>query len=144
MGEIITNGEVDHIVQMKIDLIVAVLFTMADLLRLVNQYNNTGGGYIYASVMLTVWNSDGTVSWSKWMEIDGHQNNSQIGTGTYISSLSSSGGVDGSNNVYALVYKGLSVHMIKFNSSGTVQWKKNFTDNNGYNRGATDTGNKEW
>ena len=49
-------------------------------------YNNTGGGYIYASVMLTVWNSDGTVSWSKWMEIDGHT--SQIGTGTYISSLS--------------------------------------------------------
>ena len=27
--------------------------------------------------------------------------------------------------------------MIKFNSSGTVQWRKNFTDNNGYNRGAT-------
>ena len=101
-------------------------------------YNNTGGGYIYASVMLTVWNSDGTVSWSKWMEIDGHQEaTSQIGTGTYVSSLSRAVTADGSNNVYALVYKGLSVHMIKFNSSGTVQWKKNFTDNNGYNRGAT-------
>ena len=88
MEEIITNGGVDHIVQMKIDLVIAVHFTMADLLRLVPSSNNTGGGYIYASVMLTVWNSDGTVSWSKWMEIDGHQNTSQIGTGTYISSLS--------------------------------------------------------
>ena len=101
-------------------------------------YNNSGGGYIYASVMLTVWNSDGTVSWSKWMEIDGYQEaTSQQGTGTYVSSLSRAVTADGSNNVYALVYKGLSVHMIKFNSSGTVQWKKNFTDNNGYNRGAT-------
>ena len=101
-------------------------------------YNNTGGGYIYASVMLTVWNSDGTVSWSKWMEIDGHQEaTSQIGTGTYVSSLSRAVTADGSNNVYALVYKGLSVHMIKFNSSGTVQWRKNFTDNNNGNRGAT-------
>ena len=101
-------------------------------------YNNTGGGYIYASVMLTVWNSDGTVSWSKWMEIDGHQEaTSQIGTGTYVSSMSRSVTADGSNNVYAVVYKGLSVHMIKFNSSGTVQWKKNFTDNNNGNRGVT-------
>ena len=101
-------------------------------------YNNTGGGYIYASVMLTVWNSNGTVSWSKWMEIDGHQEaTSQIGTGTYVSSMSRSVTADGSNNVYAVVYKGLSVHMIKFNSSGTVQWKKNFTDNNNGNRGVT-------
>ena len=101
-------------------------------------YNNTGGGYIYASVMLTVWNSDGTVSWSKWMEIDGYQEaTSQQGTGTYVSSMSRSVAADGSNNVYAVVYKGLSVHMIKFNSSGTVQWKKNFTDNNNGNRGVT-------
>ena len=101
-------------------------------------YNNSGGGYIYASVMLTVWNSDGTVSWSKWMEIDGYQEaTSQQGTGTYVSALSRAVTADGSNNVYALAYKGLSVHMIKFNSSGTVQWKKNFTDNNNGNRGAT-------
>lgn len=94
-------------------------------------YNNSGGGYIYASIMLTVWNSDGTVSWSKWMEIDGHQEaTSQIGTGTYVSSMSRSVTADGSNNVYAVVYKGRDTHMIKFNSSGTVQWRKFFNDNN--------------
>ena len=138
MGEIITNGEVESYRANEDRFDSCCALYDGRFAAIGTTYNNTGGGYIYASVMLTVWNSDGTVSWSKWMEIDGHQEaTSQQGTGTYVSSLSRAVTADGSNNVYALVYKGLSVHMIKFNSSGTVQWKKNFTDNNGYNRGAT-------
>jgi hypothetical protein len=99
------------------------------------QTSNNGGsgvGQINSNVMVTVWNSDGSVSWSKWLSIDNTLNNnsSQQGTGTYVSAVTDAVAADGSNNVYALVYKGHDTHMIKFNSSGTVQWKKYWNGSN--------------
>ena len=94
---------------------------------------NNGGpgvGSINNNVMLTVWNSDGTVSWTKWISIAGSQNNnsSNVGT-TYTEGID----VDGNNNVYILVATGgTDCHLIKFNSSGTVQWKKTWSSNIGF------------
>ena len=73
--------------------------------------------------LLTAWNANGTVSWSKWISIDGTQNNTS-------STVSATGGalagVDSSDNVYVLVNGGSSSasYVMKFNSSGTVQWQK--------------------
>ena len=82
------------------------------------------------------WNSNGTVSWSKWLSVDGTQN-------TDTPNISSSGavvaGVDSSDNIYVMVNGGtsgstLGDYIIKFNSSGTVQYQKKiqriFTSNN--------------
>lgn len=103
-------------------------------------YNNGGPGVgqINANVMVTVWNSDGSVSWSKWLSIDNTLNNnsSQTGLGTYISAMTESVGADGSNNVYAIVYSGYNNHLIKWNSSGTLQWKK-YLDTTGMGRAAS-------
>ena len=73
------------------------------------------------------WNSNGTVSWSKWISVDGTQNTD---TPNISSTSVSLGGVDSSDNVYILVNGGTSgstegSYIIKFNSSGTVQWQKN-------------------
>ena len=88
---------------------------------------NNGGsgvGQINTNQMLTVWNSNGTVSWTKWLSVDGSQNNTSSNVGT--TGLTGIG-VDDSDNVYVLLFgtggNGGSV-LIKFNSSGTVQWKK--------------------
>ena len=97
------------------------------------QTANNGGsgvGQINSNVMLTVWNSDGTVSWTKWISIAGSQNNNSSNVG---STVSEGMAVDGNNNVYALVAtSGTNCHLIKFNSSGTVQWKKSWSSNIGF------------
>ena len=78
------------------------------------------------NVMLTRWNSNGTVSWSKWISIDGTQNNAT----TQVSSTGGGiGGVDSSNNIYFIASGGTNgstegSYIIKFNSSGTVQFQK--------------------
>ena len=97
-------------------------------------YNNGGSGVgaINSNVMLTVWNSNGTVSWTKWISVAGSQNNNSSNVG---STTSRGIAVDGNNNVYVLVYgSGGSSgdHLIKFNSSGTVQWKKTWSSNIGF------------
>jgi hypothetical protein len=95
-------------------------------------YNNGGSGVgsINSNVMLTVWNSNGTVSWTKWISIAGSQNNTSMPVeSTSIVGVS----VDGNDNVYALVATfGTNCHLIKFNSSGTVQWKKSWSANIGF------------
>lgn len=99
------------------------------------QTANNGGsgvGQINSNVMLTVWNSNGTVSWSKWISVGGSQNNNSSNVG----STSSRGiSVDGNNNVYVHVFGSggsSGEHLIKFNSSGTVQWKKTWSSNIGF------------
>ena len=92
---------------------------------------NHDGGYVHNSInwnaMLTAWNSNGTVSWSKWISVDGTQNNTSSNVSTTIW-RDPGMGVDGSDNVYMLVFRwnpaDTGDHVIKFNSSGTVQWKK--------------------
>jgi len=94
-------------------------------------YNNGGSGVgaINSNVMLTVWNSDGTVSWSKWISVNGTQNNNSSNVGsTSVDGI----GVDGSNNVYIVLYSNPNTHLVKFNSSGTVQWKKTWSSNIGF------------
>mgnify|MGYP003343650145 FL=1 len=99
------------------------------------QTANNGGsgvGQINSNVMLTVWNSNGTVSWTKWISVAGSQNNNSSNVG---STTSRGIAVDGNNNVYVLVFgSGGSSgdHLIKFNSSGTVQWKKTWSSNIGF------------
>ena len=86
--------------------------------------------------ILSRWNSNGTVSWSKWISVDGTQN-------TDTPNISSTGvglaGVDSSDNIYVMASGGtsgstLGDYIIKFNSSGTVQYQKKiqriFTSNN--------------
>ena len=98
------------------------------------------------------WNSNGTVSWSKWISVDGTQNTD---TPNINSTSVSLGGVDSSDNVYILVNGGTSgstegSYIIKFNSSGTVQWQKNiqriFTNpfNNTLTQWSDLTVSKEW
>ena len=101
----------------------------------VGQTANNGGsgvGSINNNVMLTVWNSNGTVSWTKWISVAGSQNNNSSNVGTTgIRGIA----VDGNNNVYVVLFgSGGSSgdHLIKFNSSGTVQWKKTWTSNIGF------------
>ena len=101
----------------------------------VGQTANNGGsgvGSINNNVMLTVWNSNGTVSWTKWISVAGSQNNNSSNVG----STSAKGiAVDGNNNVYVHVFGSggsSGEHLIKFNSSGTVQWKKTWTSNIGF------------
>jgi hypothetical protein len=92
-----------------------------------NTSNNGGPGVgsINNNVMLTVWNDNGSVSWTKWLSINSSQNNTTSNVGsTHIDGLD----VDGNNNVYILV----GSHLVKFNSSGSVQWKKSWTSNIGY------------
>ena len=77
--------------------------------------------------MLTVWNTNGTVSWTKWISIDGSQNNNSTNVGS--TTNGGLGGVDSSNNVYIVVQGGTSgstrtSYILKFNSSGTLQWQK--------------------
>ena len=74
--------------------------------------------------MLSRWNTNGTVSWSKWISIDGTQNNDT----TKVKVHSGFGGVDSSNNVYFLLVELVGTrgaYILKFNSSGTLQWQKN-------------------
>ena len=97
-------------------------------------YNNGGSGVgsINSNVMLTVWNSNGTVSWTKWISVAGSQNNNSSNVG---STTSRGIAVDGNNNVYTLVTGSggsSGEHLIKFNSSGTVQWKKTWSSNIGF------------
>ena len=99
------------------------------------QTANNGGsgvGQINSNVMLTVWNSNGTVSWTKWISVAGSQNNNSSNVG---STTSRGISVDSNNNVYALVTGSggsSGEHLIKFNSSGTVQWKKTWSSNIGF------------
>ena len=99
------------------------------------QTANNGGsgvGQINSNVMLTVWNSNGTVSWTKWISVAGSQNNNSSNVG---STTSRGIAVDGNNNVYTLVTGSggsSGEHLIKFNSSGTVQWKKTWSSNIGF------------
>lgn len=92
-----------------------------------NSYVTTGNRN--NNVMLTRWNTNGTVSWSKWISIDGTQNNAT----TQVSSTSGGlGGVDSSNNVYFVATGGTSgstrgSYILKFNSSGTLQWQKSIS-----------------
>ena len=81
------------------------------------------------NVMLTRWNSNGTVSWSKWISIDNTQNN-------VLSDVSSTGGgiagVDSSDNIYFIATGGTNgstrgSYIMKFNSSGTLQWQKSIS-----------------
>mgnify|MGYP003111350284 FL=1 len=101
----------------------------------VGQTANNGGsgvGSINNNVMLTVWNSNGTVSWTKWISVAGSQNNNSSNVG---STTTRGIAVDGNNNVYVLVFGSggsSGEHLIKFNSSGTVQWKKTWTSNIGF------------
>ena len=99
------------------------------------QTSNNGGsgvGSINNNVMLTVWNSNGTVSWTKWISVAGSQNNNSSNVGsTTVRGVA----VDGNNNVYVHVFGSggsSGEHLIKFNSSGTVQWKKTWTSNIGF------------
>ena len=81
------------------------------------------------NLMLTRWNSNGTVSWSKWLSIDGTQNNAS----TQVSSTGGGiGGVDSSNNIYVIANGGTNgstrgSYIMKFNSSGTLQWQKSIS-----------------
>ena len=99
-----------------------------------NSYVTTGNRNYNGIV--SRWNSNGTVSWSKWISVDGTQNNATT-------QVSSSGavvaGVDSSDNIYVMVNGGTSGstqgdYIIKFNSSGTVQYQKKvqriYTSNN--------------
>ena len=66
-------------------------------------YNNGGSGVgsINSNVMLTVWNSNGTVSWTKWISVAGSQNNNSSNVGsTTVEGVA----VDGNNNVYVHVF----------------------------------------
>ena len=96
------------------------------------QTANNGGpgvGQINSNAMLTVWNSNGTVSWTKWISVAGSQNNNSSNVGsTSVDGIA----VDGSNNVYILLYSNPNTHLVKFNSSGTVQWKKTWSSNIGF------------
>ena len=94
--------------------------------RFVAAGGTTNNGTSNNNFLLTAWNANGTVSWSKWISINGTQNNTT-------STVSSCGGgllgVDSSDNVYVIVNGGSAStsHVMKFNSSGTVQWQKNIT-----------------
>ena len=96
--------------------------------RFVAAGNTTNSGTSNNNFLLTAWNANGTVSWSKWISINGTQNNTT-------STVSSCGGgllgVDSSDNVYVIVNGGSAStsHVMKFNSSGTVQWQKNISRN---------------
>ena len=78
--------------------------------------------------LLTCWNTNGTVSWSKWISVGGTQNNDSTNVNNTYGNL---GGVDSSNNVYSLITSTGSpggtrgAFILKFNSSGTLQWQKN-------------------
>jgi hypothetical protein len=92
--------------------------------RFVAAGGTTNNGTSNNNFLLTAWNANGTVSWSKWISIDGTQNN----TSSTVSSCGGAlAGVDSSDNIYVLVNGGSSStsHVMKFNSSGTVQWQKN-------------------
>ena len=82
------------------------------------------------------WNSNGTVSWSKWISVDGTQNTDTPNISSTGAGLS---GPDSSDNVYVPVSGGTSGstqgnYLLKFNSSGTVLYQKKiqriFTSNN--------------
>ena len=94
--------------------------------RFVAAGGTTNSGTSNNNFLLTAWNANGTVSWSKWISIDGTQNN----TSSTVSATSGAlAGVDSSDNIYVLVNGGSSStsYVMKFNSSGTVQWQKNIT-----------------
>ena len=110
--------------------------------RFVAAGGTTNNGTSNNNFLLTAWNANGTVSWSKWISIDGTQNN----TSSTVSSCGGAlAGVDSSDNVYVLVNGGSSStsHVMKFNSSGTVQWQKNIQKifTNPFNNTLTTWGN---
>ena len=91
--------------------------------RFVAAGSTENNGTANNNFLLTAWNANGTVSWSKWISIDGTQNN----TSSTVSSCGGAlAGVDSSDNIYVLVNGGSSSasYVMKFNSSGTVQWQK--------------------
>ena len=94
--------------------------------RFVAAGGTTNNGTSNNNFLLTAWNANGTVSWSKWISVDGTQNNTSSNVSSCGGALA---GVDSSDNIYVLVNGGStsSSHVIKFNSSGTVQWKKNIS-----------------
>ena len=94
--------------------------------RFVAAGGTTNNGTSNNNFLLTAWNANGTVSWSKWISVDGTQNNTSSNVSSCGGALA---GVDSSDNIYVLVNGGSSStsHVMKFNSSGTVQWQKNIT-----------------
>ena len=92
--------------------------------RFVAAGGTTNNGTSNNNFLLTAWNANGTVSWSKWISVDGTQNNTSSNVSSCGGALA---GVDSSDNIYVIVNGGSAStsHVMKFNSSGTVQWQKN-------------------